>query len=202
VALATGATWRRSGIGRSTRVPIPGYDAEHVLSAEDILNGARPGGRVVVYDDDYYYMGAVVASTLAAAGAEVTVVTPVGRVADWSYNTDEQIPTQMRLQREGVRCETLTLLSRIGEKSIELFCTNTGDTREFPADHVVMVTSREPTDALYCELRDELDIERVGDCGAPGIIASAVMAGHRYAREMDAPAQDVPFRRDDAVIVD
>ena len=39
VALATGATWRRSGIGRSTRVPIPGCDAEHVLSAEDILNG-------------------------------------------------------------------------------------------------------------------------------------------------------------------
>ena len=202
VALATGATWRRSGIGRSTRVPIPGYDAEHVLSAQDILNGARPGGRVVVYDDDYYYMGAVVASALAAAGAEVTVVTPVGRVADWSYNTDEQIPTQMRLQREGVRCETLTLLSRIGEKSIELFCTNTGDTREFPADHVVMVTSREPNDALYCELRDELDIERVGDCSAPGIIASAVMAGHRYAREMDAPVEDVPFRRDDAVIVD
>jgi dimethylamine/trimethylamine dehydrogenase len=202
VALATGATWRRSGIGRSNRVPVPGHEAEHVLSAEDILGGARTGGRVVVYDDDNYYMGAVVASALAAAGAEVTVVTPVGRVAEWSYNTDEQIPTQMRLKREGVRCETLTILSGIGEKSIELSCIYTGDTRELPADHVVMVTSREPNDALYHELCDELDIARVGDCGAPGIIASAVMAGHRYAREMDAPANEVPFRRDDSVIVD
>jgi len=202
VALATGATWRRSGVGRSTRVPVPGHEAEHVLSAEHILDGARPGGRVVVYDDDYYYMGAVVASALAAAGAEVTVVTPVGRVAEWSYNTDEQIPTQMRLKREGVRCETLTLLSRVGEKSVELSCIYTGETRELPADHVVMVTSREPNDALYHELCDEIDIERVGDCGAPGIIASAVMAGHRYAREMDAPAKDVPFRRDDSVIAD
>ena len=97
---------------------------------------------------------------------------------------------------------TQTRLSGVGEKSIELACIYTGGTRELPADHVVMVTSREPNDALYHELCDELDIARVGDCGAPGIIASAVMAGHRYAREMDAPVKDVPFRRDDAVIVD
>jgi dimethylamine/trimethylamine dehydrogenase len=45
VVLATGATWRRSGVGRSNRVPVPGHEAEHVLSAEDILDGARPGGR-------------------------------------------------------------------------------------------------------------------------------------------------------------
>jgi hypothetical protein len=29
-----------------------------------------------------------------------------------------------------------------------------------------------------------------------------VLAGHRYAREMDAPAADLPFRRDDSVIMD
>jgi dimethylamine/trimethylamine dehydrogenase len=202
VVLATGATWRRSGIGRSSWDPVPGHEAEHVLTADDILEGARPGGRVVVYDDDYYYMGAVVASALAAGGAEVTVVTPVGRVAEWSYYTDEQIPTQMRLKREGVRCETLTMLSAVAEKSVELSCIYTGDTRELMADHVVMVTSREPNDDLYHELCDELDIERVGDCSAPGIIASAVFAGHRYAREMDAPAADVPFRRDDSQIMD
>jgi dimethylamine/trimethylamine dehydrogenase len=202
VVLATGATWRRSGIGRSSSDPVPGHEAEHVLTADDILEGARPGGRVVVYDDDYYYMGAVVASALAAGGAEVTLVTPVGRVAEWSYYTDEQIPTQMRLKREGVRCETLTMLSAVAEKSVELSCIYTGDTRELMADHVVMVTSREPNDDLYHELCDELDIERVGDCSAPGIIASAVFAGHRYAREMDAPAADVPFRRDDSVIMD
>ena len=201
VVLATGATWRRSGIGRSSRAPVPGHEAEHVLSAEDILDGARPGGRVVVYDDDNYYMGVVVASALAAGGAEVTLVTPTGRVAEWSYYTDELIPNHVRLKREGVRCETLTMLSAVGQKCVELSCIYTGDTRELMADHVVMVTSREPNDALYRELSDELDIERVGDCSAPGIIASAVLAGHRYAREMDAPAADVPFRRDDSVIV-
>jgi dimethylamine/trimethylamine dehydrogenase len=42
----------------------------------------------------------------------------------------------------------------------------------------------------------------VGDCSAPGIIAAAVMAGHRYAREMDAPEKDVPFRRDESKIAE
>ena len=63
-----------------------------------------------------------------------------------------------------------------------------------------MVTSREPNDALYTELGEHIDITRVGDCSAPGIIAAAVMAGHRYARSMDAPERDVPFLRDDPTI--
>ena len=65
------------------------------------------------------------------------------------------------------------------------------------------MTSREPNDALYSELVEQIDITRVGDCSAPGIIAAAVMAGHRYAREMDAPERDVdvPFLRDRARII-
>ena len=200
VVLATGATWRRSGVGRSHRAAIPGHAAQHVLSVEDVMDGARPDGRVLVFDDDNYYLGSVVASALAAAGAEVTIVTAAGTVAAWSYNTDEQILTQMRLMREGVKIETQTILATIGEESVELSCAYTGSTREILADHVVMVTSREPNDALYHELCEQLDITRVGDCSAPGIIAAAVMAGHRYARSMDAPERDVPFLRDDPTI--
>ena len=201
VVLATGATWRRNGVGRSHIAPIPGHQGEHVLSAEDILDGARPGGRVVVFDDDHYYLGSVVASALAAAGAEVTIVSPAAAVSAWSQNTDEQVLTQMRLMGEGVRIEVQTDLATIGEKSLELSCVYTGDKREIPADHVVLVTSREPNDAIYSELCERIDITRVGDCSSPGIIAAAVMAGHRYARTMDAPEQDVPFLRDDPKIV-
>jgi dimethylamine/trimethylamine dehydrogenase len=39
-------------------------------------------------------------------------------------------------------------------------------------------------------------VTRIGDCLAPGFIAHAVYAGHRYARELDAPpAGEVPFKR-------
>jgi dimethylamine/trimethylamine dehydrogenase len=33
-------------------------------------------------------------------------------------------------------------------------------------------------------------VSRIGDCLAPGMIAHAVYGGHRYARELDAPASD------------
>ena len=63
-----------------------------------------------------------------------------------------------------------------------------------------MVTSREPRDALYHALVDRVDITRVGDCSAPGIIASAVYRGHRYAREMDSEPGEAPRER--AIVVD
>ena len=78
----------------------------------------------------------------------------------------------------------------------------TGDERKIEAEHVVMVTGRSANDSLYAELCDRIDIARVGDCSAPGIIAAAVMAGHRYAQDMDGVQKDVPFLRDDAEIRD
>ena len=40
-----------------------------------------------------------------------------------------------------------------------------------------------------------MDIVRIGDCSAPGTIASAVHSGHGYARAMDAqPDGALPFR--------
>ncbi len=71
---------------------------------------------------------------------------------------------------------------------------------------LLVVTSRKPNDKLYRQLTSDLDalhesgiksIERIGDCRAPGIIAAAVHAGHRAAREMDAPDSGaVSFRRE------
>ena len=40
------------------------------------------------------------------------------------------------------------------------------------------------------------DVRCIGDALAPGLIAHAVYAGHRYARELDAPPEgEVPFKR-------
>jgi len=60
-----------------------------------------------------------------------------------------------------------------------------------------MVTSRRPLDDLYYEMVDEIEITRIGDCLAPGTIATSVYSGHRYAREMDTEQRTpVPFRRE------
>ena len=63
------------------------------------------------------------------------------------------------------------------------------------ASALVSVTSREPEDRLYRALLAEgaqlkesgiHEVTAIGDCRAPALIAQAVYAGHRAAREMDA----------------
>jgi dimethylamine/trimethylamine dehydrogenase len=69
------------------------------------------------------------------------------------------------------------------------------------------VTALQPNDQLYRALaaRSEAGaagaprtLIRIGDCDAPAIIAAAVYAGHRYARELDA-GEVAPARRDRVV---
>ena len=63
------------------------------------------------------------------------------------------------------------------------------------ADAVVLVTTRTPVDSLYREIAGTIEsdssgsdpvatLNKIGDCDAPAIIAAAIYAGHRYAREL------------------
>jgi dimethylamine/trimethylamine dehydrogenase len=92
------------------------------------------------------------------------------------------------------------VIDSLGVDEAVIACAYTGRTREMEAASVVMVTSRAPRDSLYRELAERIDIVPIGDCLAPGTIASAVYSGHRYAREMGAASPDgVPFRREHAL---
>jgi len=145
---------------------------------------------VVVYDDDHYYIGGVIAEKLRSDGLEVTLVTPANEVSTWTNNTAEQHSIQMHILNLGIHVKTGTSLSEIQSGGVIAECIYTGRKEEIPASAVVLVTSRMPTDDLYYSLRDEIDIERIGDCLAPGTIATAVYSGHKYAREMDAPSPE------------
>jgi dimethylamine/trimethylamine dehydrogenase len=199
VALATGSAWRRNGIGHWHDDPIEGWERENVLSADDILRGVTPEGPVLVFDDEHYYMGGVVAEKLQRQGVETILATPSAMVSEWTQHTDEQPQIQARLIRAGVRLETATALEAIGDGKVELACAYTGRRRAADVASVVMVTSRDPLDALYHELANRIDIVRIGDCLAPGTIATAVYSGHRYAREMDEPEDHASFRREHAL---
>ncbi len=77
---------------------------------------------------------------------------------------------------------------------------------------MVTITSRLPNDGLFQQLLDReaewaaagiKSLQCAGDALAPGLIAHAVYAGHRYARELEeAPAGDVPFRRHFHIAID
>ena len=60
VAIATGAFWRRDGVARFHLAPLA-LEGATLFTPDDIMNGARPQGRVLIYDDDHYYLGGILA---------------------------------------------------------------------------------------------------------------------------------------------
>jgi dimethylamine/trimethylamine dehydrogenase len=197
VVLATGADWRHDGVGRWHASPIEGWRSASVLTPDDIMAGTLPDGPVLVFDDDHYYMGGVVAEALAAAGRTVTLATTAFLASAWTDNTAERERIQARLIDRGVRIEANTVLVALAGEEATLACVFTGARRSIQVASVVMVTARLSRDGLYRELEDRIDITRIGDCLAPGTIASCVRAGHEYARTIDSdPESETPVRRE------
>jgi dimethylamine/trimethylamine dehydrogenase len=208
VAVATGSTWRRDGVARTLLEPIPVAERAEVLTPDDLMAGKRPAGkRVVLYDDDHYYMGAVLAELLARENYAVTLVTPAADVSNWTFNTLEQGFVQKRMLDLGVSIRPHHSVTALRADAAIASCVFTGRKAELEADALVLVTARLPNDQLYLDLKArEADwaaagiksVKVIGDACAPGPIAYAVYAGHRYARELDAPdiGDAVPFKRE------
>jgi dimethylamine/trimethylamine dehydrogenase len=210
VVVATGSQWRRDGVSRWHTSPVRGFEGTRIFTPDDIMADVEVTGPVVLYDDDHYYMGAVLAEKLQASGLEVTLVTPAGTVGDWSFNTVEQVRTQRRLLNLGVHILTAKTVSGFDGDKAEITCIYTGKSYDQTASAIVLVTARRPNDELYRQLTAVPEtlaasgikqVEHIGDCRAPGIIAAAVYAGHRAAREMDTTDTGAfSFRRERVVV--
>lgn len=218
VIIATGATWRRDGVGRTLCRPIVGYDLKNVFSPDDLMDGKEVIGSTgmlhnnwVIYDDDHYYMGGVVAELLAANGCQVSLVTSAPLVSYWSQYTLEQERIQHNLMRLGVKLYPQNVLSEIGNDCVRLSNTISGDEIEIPRDGVVLVSDRTPNDELYRDLKPAVtptlslgeretlpgiqSLRIIGDAEAPNIIAQAVFAGHLAAREFEEEkVVETPFK--------
>ena len=196
IVIATGSKWRADGFGRYHDQPCLNLGpAEQLFTPEDIFKGHFPKGKALLFDDDNYYMGSVIAEALVARGVEVCFVTPENMVSAWGRMTDEQYQTQQRLIQLGVQIITAHGLDEFDGCNARLSCVYTEQTRMLEADAVVLVTSRTPNDGLYLEIAAKIasanpesdtipTLDKIGDCNAPAIIAAAVYAGHRYAREL------------------
>jgi dimethylamine/trimethylamine dehydrogenase len=164
-----------------------------------------------VFDDDQYYMGSVVAEMLAAAGRKVTIVSAAAEISAWSFATMETKYVAKRLADAGIEMLTHHNLVEVRKGEVRLQHIHSEREKQLAAASVVMVVMRQPIAPLYHELVADPDglteagirsVTRIGDCLAPGAIAHAVYAGHRYARELDEePAEDVPFRRERPIVL-
>lgn len=205
VVIATGARWRADGFGKSNLQPLNSLSpSEKIFTPDDIMDGRLPAGKVLVFDDDSYYMGSSIAEKLAKEGLKVIYLTPDDKVSTWSSYTQEQHTVQKRLIDLNVEIITAQNLESFDGKIVRLNCIYTGRAQEIAADSIVLVTAREPVDILFYELEDYLKsdngsftVSKIGDCDAPSIIADAVFAGHRWARELDEKIDyDNPIKYD------
>jgi dimethylamine/trimethylamine dehydrogenase len=213
VILATGAAWRRDGIGRTLRQPIRGYDLSNVFCPDDLMDGERGIGKLVsgstgmlrnnwvIYDDDHYYMGGVLAELLAAKGCRVSLVTPAPLVSYWAQFTLEQERIQQKLMSLGVKLYPQHVMSAIENDCVRLIHTISGEGVELERQGVLLVSDRISNDALYYSLQPALaegrlrSLRVIGDAEAPNIIAQAVFSGHLAAREFEEEqVEGTPFK--------
>ena len=212
VFLATGSTWRRDGLGRQHQAPLVDANLLGVYTPDDVFAGVTLPSPVLIYDDDHYYMAGALAERLRKHGLEVHLVTPSVKVSEFTEMTMEQHRIQSGLLKMGVQIQTNTALAGAsaiaGGLRVELAHTYSDARTPLECASLLMVTMRDPQDALFHALQAQQgqwqqqgvkSIQLLGDAYAPGSVAAAVYAGHRAARELDAPelAQDqVPFKRE------
>jgi dimethylamine/trimethylamine dehydrogenase len=207
VAIATGSRWRRDGYGRSSDSPFdPQPPREKTFTPDDIMAGRSPEGSVLVYDDEGFYMASLLAEKLARNGNAVYYVTSHAMVSYWSSYIQEQARVHRRLAELGIGIMLNLELTGFDGNAAVLRCVYTGREQDLPIDNIVLVTCRTPQDSLFHQVQDAIEkeiegapttVQRIGDADAPAIIAAAVFAGHRYARELDGQID-----RDDSARVD
>ena len=191
IILATGATWRRDGMGRYLTRPVTGNGK--IFTPDDLMNHNLPSGKVIIYDDDHYYMGGVLAELLAQpeAGCEVTLITPAPSISYWTQFTLEQDRILKRMHDLNITLLPNHVIASYDPKAATVTNVITSTETTLPCDAIVMVTDRIPNDTLYHELQPALaegrikTLRRIGDAEAPNIIAQAIFSGHLAAREFD-----------------
>jgi dimethylamine/trimethylamine dehydrogenase len=206
VLIATGSRWRADGRGRTYAAGIANLNHARVFTPDDLMEGKIPQGKVTLFDDDHYYMAPVLALLLARSGAQVSYITGEGQAGAWSHYTGEQEATHAGMLAAGIKIFVNTVVSSYVDRSLALSCVFSGDASAHEADALVLVTSREPNEALYRALVGEdpapgdASIAMIGDCAQPALIAHAVYAGHKAARDLGNSIGIESFTRDRLIV--
>ena len=202
IVCATGASWRRDGIGRFNAEPVTGHDSAGVISADDVFEGIEVKSPLVIYDEDGTYLANLFTEKFHAENIEIIFVTPHAEVAPYLALTMEQHRVAAGLTGLGIRIERLKMIGEITGNTARFDCIHGGHSITVEYGNLCLLSARKPNDSLYQALCAEEDnwqaagiksVSRIGDCEAPGIIAQAVHSGHRYGMELDEPDFEMAY---------
>ena len=185
VVIASGSSWELTTIDEKA-IPISLSENTHLLTPDNILEGAEVSGPVVIYDFDYYYMGGLIAELLSDQGHSVTIVTPFENISPWSFMSNELNDIKLRLNEKNVAIHTESRMLSNDSSSMKIVNRFNGATSSLEAATIVIVGTRKPNDAIYDELikADKPNIKtimKIGDVDAPGALYHAVYSGRLFA---------------------
>lgn len=119
--------------------------------------------------------------------------------------SNELTRVHQALGRAGITVRTLQTVAGFDGAELTLADLFTDARSRLACATLVIVGMRRPRDELLHELRAApgalavagiKSVDAVGDALVPGALAHAVHHGHRYARELDTPARELPYRLD------
>jgi len=161
--------------GVTPSVPrIPGIDRANVITAKQVLNGAKVGDAVAVIGGGL--VGCETAEYLAKQRKKVTIVEMLDEVAGvMPLALRKLLLARLAYMKvtvlTGVKCQELT------EGGL-LIITREGQEETVAADSVVLAAGGRPNTALLAELRRTVPaVHLAGDCVEPRGIAEAVADG-------------------------
>ena len=216
VVIATGAKWATDGVSSVTHDPIEGLDASlpHICTPDQIFAGKAVGQKVLILDADGYYTGVSMAEMMADQGKDVQLITSLGSVAPYTHFTLEAPNLHRMMYEKGIHEKTLHWCEKV-EKGVATiyylyrdgYKRDSGptlgkmprkagtDVIKMEFDTLIACTGRVPRNELFRELKarksewaanDIQGVYAAGDCYAPGLLADAIFAGHRIAREFES----------------
>ncbi|MEM7564933.1 MAG: FAD-dependent oxidoreductase [Pseudomonadota bacterium] len=141
--IATGARWRRNGLGLTVRSPIPVNEGESVLTPDDLFAGVIPGKNVTIYDDEHYFMAGALAELLILKGHQVTYITPAMTISSWTEMTNEQAFIQSKLTRLGIKTCFGQMAIAINANCLTTQAIYSEQKTRHDCDSLLLVTGRE-----------------------------------------------------------
>lgn len=170
IVLATGSRPPVTGFQRALPLQdrLPGTEGPGVASIQAIVDGsAQAGARVVVLDDLGDWRGIGTALHLAERDHDVTLVTSAPVVAGGLFHSAADGPLRERFARAGGRSITGSVVVSWWPGAAVIRTTLSGETRELPADTLVIAETATPV----TDLADALTVagvpfHAVGDCVA------------------------------------
>jgi 2,4-dienoyl-CoA reductase-like NADH-dependent reductase (Old Yellow Enzyme family)/thioredoxin reductase len=193
VKLGTGATagliQRRKAdavviaVGASPIVPedLSGLKGQNVISALDVLTGAKEAGqRVVVIGGGM--VGCEAAELLAQKGKKVTILEMLDEIGS-DIGVSNKRTVLHRLQNAGIEMATRTKAQEITKRGVR--ATQNKSPRVFEADTVVLAVGFTPNTSLAQKLEGKVSaLYSIGDCAEPRKIVDAIDDGARVGREV------------------